>query len=326
MIGLCVIFGLVYLATCGERSRTIGGGSDYPKAIDLKPSVSYASVLPSMPAPGEMVTTSPEFVPVTIKGIKIFPKDPLRFDFIIDTGSDSLSRENLKIESSKLIKYFLASLTIPEEDLWVNLSPYEENRIVPSNFGITEMGRDLLAQDYMFKQITSSFMYPERKLGKEFWNKVYEKAYQLYGKTDISINTFNKVWVVPDKAIVYENGDTAFVIKSHLKVMLEEDYLALRENLNNKKIGTNDFTYEKIKQLSDTSSSVVKDVILPAIEEEVNNGKNFALLRQIYHSLVLASWFKHNLQESFLGKIYIEKNKTAGVDIKDLSIKEKIYK
>jgi ABC-type sulfate/molybdate transport systems ATPase subunit len=66
-------------------------------------------------------------------------------------------------ESSKLIKYFLASLTIPEKDLWVNLShPYEKDRMIArKNLGQTEMGRDMLAQDYILKQLTASLIYPE---------------------------------------------------------------------------------------------------------------------------------------------------------------------
>ena len=36
------------------------------------------------------------------------------------------------------------------------------------------------------------------------------------------------------------------------------------------------------------------EVILPVIEEEVNHGKNFRYLRQIYNSLILATWFKRN--------------------------------
>ena len=61
--------------------------------------------------------------------------------------------EAVRAESLRLIKYFLAALTVPEKDLWVNLSPYEKDRIVPEAFGQTEMGRDLLAQDYLLKQI-----------------------------------------------------------------------------------------------------------------------------------------------------------------------------
>ena len=125
----------------------------------------------------------------------------MRFDFILDVGDGS--KPFLREESSKLIKYFLASLTIPEKDLWVNLSPYEKDRVIPQSFGLTEMGRDLLAEDYMLKQITASLIYPEGETGKEFWKRIYEEASKKFGTTNIPVNTFNKVWIVPDKAIVY---------------------------------------------------------------------------------------------------------------------------
>jgi hypothetical protein len=185
-----------------------------------------------LPAPGVMVHLSPAYSPLVLKGIKLDPKNPFRFHFFVDPG-DSHSRINnqdLKQESTKLIKYFLASLTVPEEDLWVNLSPYEKDRIVPQEFGQTEMGRDLLAEDYLLKQITASVIYPESQLGKEFWARVYAKAQAKYGTTNIPINTFNKVWIVPEKAVVYENGGTAFVLENHLKVMLEEDYLSMSKH------------------------------------------------------------------------------------------------
>ena len=35
------------------------------------------------------------------------------------------------------------------------------------DFGKTEMGRDLLAQDYILKQITASLIYPENRFGEE---------------------------------------------------------------------------------------------------------------------------------------------------------------
>ena len=72
-----------------------------------------------------------------------------------------------------MIKYFFAALTLPEKDVWVNLSPYEKDCIVPKATGDTEMGRDMLAQDYILKQLTASLIYPEKDLGKEFWNRVY---------------------------------------------------------------------------------------------------------------------------------------------------------
>ncbi len=77
----------------------------------------------NLPVPGTKVSPSISYTPVLIKGIKIYPDDPLRFDFVIDPGDTHFKKETLQNESSKLIKYFLASLTVPEDDLWVNLSP-----------------------------------------------------------------------------------------------------------------------------------------------------------------------------------------------------------
>jgi len=152
-----------------------------------------------LPAPGVMVDLSPEFNPPMLKAIKVHPENPFKFEFILDKGDSRISNSALKEESSRLIKYFLASLTIPEKDLWVNLSPYEKDRIIPHSFGLTEMGRDLLAEDYMLKQITASLIYPEGDTGRKFWKRIYEESQKRYGTTNIPVNTFNKVWIVPQK-------------------------------------------------------------------------------------------------------------------------------
>ncbi len=63
------------------------------------------------------------FFPAIITGMTIHPENPLQFDFILDTGDDHLQGEALKKESKKLINYFMATLTVPEGEMWVNLSP-----------------------------------------------------------------------------------------------------------------------------------------------------------------------------------------------------------
>ena len=278
-----------------------------------------------LPNPGMMIAPTSAYMPPMLKGMKIGLEDPFAFDFILDSGNAELTQEELKQEANKLIKYFLASLTIPEDDLWVNLSPYEKDRIIPDEFGITEMGRDLLAQDYILKQFTASLIYPEEELGEEFWNRVYSKARQLYGTEEIPINTFNKVWILPDKAVVFQNQDIAFVLESHLKVMLEADYLALKSNLANKDIGTDQLQDQEIEELNNISSQLIKEVVIPEIEKEVNQGQNFAKLRQVYHSLILAKWYKQNLKRSILNREYSDQKKIVGVDVDDKLVKEKIY-
>ena len=299
-----------------------------------------------LPKPGSMVYLTPSLNPVILKGIKIYPKDPLKFDFIVDPGDQDFvgngpaspagGREgSLREESTKLIKYFLAALTVPEKDLWVNLSPYEKDRIVPDGFGVTEVGRDLLAQDYILKQLTASLIYPENSLGKKFWDKVYRQAKEIYGTTEIPVNTFNKVWVVPSEAGVYKTKDGAFVTKARLKVMLEEDYLSLEKHNSPPFMGgvRGGLTQRnapllnpphKGEETNSLGSQIVREVVIPELEKEVNEGENFVQLRQVYNSLILATWFKRNLKNSIYSQ-YIGHNKTSGVDITDKTQKQKIY-
>jgi len=290
-----------------------------------------------LPIPGIMVHLSPPFDPPMLKGIKVHPDNPFQFDFILDKGDEGTQNMvSLRNESTKLIKYFLASLTIPEQDLWVNLSPYEKDRIIPQSFGQTEMGRDLLAEDYMLKQITASLIYPEEATGKKFWKRVYEEAAKKFGTTNIPVNTFNKVWIVPEKAVVYENvkGGTAYVVEAKLKVMLEQDYLALEKNQSPTRghvpegyvspsrlpselglsvkapQGNNPSRNENVNALG---SQIVREIVIPELTKEINEDKNFAQLRQVYNSLILATWYKKKIKDSILEQIYADKKKVAGV-------------
>ncbi|MBF0489594.1 MAG: hypothetical protein HQL15_03115 [Candidatus Omnitrophica bacterium] len=289
----------------------------------------YAQEL-TLPAPGVMVHLSPEFNPPILKGIKVQADNPFRFEFILDAG-DSKNVGNgrdrsLREESTHLIKYFLASLTTPEKDLWVNLSPYEKDRIVPDSFGQTEMGRDLLAQDYMLKQITASLIYPEDEVGKKFWKRIYEEAAKRYGTTNIPVNTFNKVWIVPEKAVVYENSKagTAYVVEARLKVMLEQDYLSMTKHDSPPPVGgargggyVNKSPLlnppHKGEEINLLGSQIVREIVIPELTKEINEGKNFAQLRQVYNSLILATWYKKKIKDSLLSQVYEDKNKVAGV-------------
>ncbi|HSV43161.1 MAG TPA: hypothetical protein VLJ10_01275, partial [Candidatus Bathyarchaeia archaeon] len=319
-------------------------GTIYP------PQMAQAQVLPMLPLPGTMVTASPGYIPALIKGITIHPENPLQFDFIVDNGHSKLHGQALEDEALTLIKYFLASLTVPENELWVNLSPYESGRVISEGFGKTEMGMNLLAQDYILKQLTASLVYPENETGKKFWDKVRARAQKEFGTTDISMDNFHKVWIVPQDALVMEDGNSAYVIESRLRVMMEEDYHALRRvhgpepevvqglaaRVNAgapvpqdpsapEKLLTGEPGNRGTGELTKLQTEIMREIILPEIEKEVNEGQNFAQLRQIYQSLILATWFKKTLKESLLGQVYVDRNKVKGVDTDDPALKQKIY-
>lgn len=286
-------------------------------ALLFQPALSQASMLVGVNFPplGEMVQLSPAFEPALLRGLTVDPARPLHFDFILDPGGEKLSDSEIKSESQRMINYFLAALAVPQKDLWVNLSPVEKDRIVPEALIKTELGRDLLAQDYVLKQLTASLIYPEEGLGQTFWKRVYDEAYEKFGVTDVPVDVFNKVWIMPERASVFEKGNTVYITKAHLKVMLESDYQAQTMSAPSGE-GT---------PVEELSKQALREVIVPAIEKEVNEGTHFARLRQVVYSLVLAQWYQDVLKEGVLNKVYTGKNKVVGIDLSDPQSKEKIY-
>ena len=284
------------------------------------PVASFAQNLELSPA-NQFIKLSPEYSFPVLKGLKFDPQNPLRMEFIVDTAD---KKDITKEEASNLIRYFLAGLTIAEEDIWVNLSPYEKDKIITAELGQTDLGKDLLSQDYLLKQLTASLTYPENDTGRDYWDKTYREVFKIAKTTNLPVNTFNKIWIVPDQAEVYENANQALITKATLKTMLEEDYLALKSNtaeIKKEKKAMNDGLIADINQ---ASSRVMNDVVLPKINSDVNQGENFAQLRQIYHSLILGIWFKKKFQDSLYAH-YINKGKIAGIDLADKQVKDKIY-
>ncbi len=270
----------------------------------------------SLPAPGVMVHASPAFDPVLIKGLRLHPDDPLLFDFMVDSGSSRgiVDTPLFKTESRKMIRYFLTALTLKENDVWVNLSPYEGENIMSQALSPTDMGREMLKVDYLLKQLTASLMNPQEKTGAEFWKKVGKNTRQSV------LGGYHKVWIAADEARLVQRGDAVWISQARLKVMMQDDYLAAFKHGD---------TAVDSHAPQDKRPAVVKDavrtVILPAIEKEVNEGRQFAGLRQIFYATILAVYYKQSLQNTLLNQVYSDKAKIAGMLSNDPGAKERIY-
>lgn len=287
-------------------------------------SLAQAQSLTYLPKPGVMVPVSAGFVPPMIKGLKVYPDNPFRFDFLIDPGDAQKEEAELREEFTKLIKYFMATLAIPDNDLWVNLAPGEKDRVIMESFGVTEMGRDLLLQDYLLKQIASSLTHPQEEIGRQYWAGIYEKAFAIYGTTDIPVNMLNRIWVAPGSAEVYINRNTALITESNLQVLVEDDYLELAQTEEVSPL-LKEFNTSGDEEIDRIALELTREFIIPAIQKDVDQGKNFYRLRQIYNAIILANWYKRHLRESIFGQLYVDKEKVKGVDIEDYEAKEKIY-
>ena len=251
----------------------------------------------SLPLPGEMIGVSTELSYPMLKGLKLDPNDPLKLEFIIDTaGKDKITEQ----EASKLVQYFLAAVTVPQDDLWVNLSPYEKDRIITDELGSTELGSGLLSQDYVLKQFSSSLTDPNTTLGRAYWGienrkSKLEKGSDLISGFNSPVYTerdaFSKVWIVPEESEVYEHDNQVFITKATLDIKAESPQM---------------------------------EVLISAIKYEVNNGENFAPLRQAHHSVILGLWFKQRLRESIYAQ-FIDQNKMAGIDTADKALKDQVF-
>ncbi|MBF0387749.1 MAG: DHH family phosphoesterase [Candidatus Omnitrophica bacterium] len=217
----------------------------------------------------------------------------------------------------------------------INLSPFEKDRMIPDDLGKTEMGRDMLAQDYVLKQLTASLIYPERSLGKAFWDQVYARAQKQFGSIDIPVDAFNKVWIVADQAKVLERNNAAYVLGAHLKVMLETDYLATSTNAmptpqpSNVKATQVSTQTPNAPNATNESNKIAKDVlreiVIPILEKEVNEGRNFAMLRQMFYSMIVATWYKKAVKGALLNDVYTDQSRTSGVLADDQAAKDQIY-
>lgn len=267
-----------------------------------------------MPVPGTRVSVSDHQQPAFLKGIALDPRQPLALSFVIDHDA---YQQPADVE--RLVSYFLAGLTLPDNTLWVNLSPNADEDMITPVLGDTVMGRDLLAQDYLLKQVTASLTYPEEQLGQQFWNMVYAQAYERYGDVNIPVDMFHKVWVVPEQVSIFESIREdqwqAYITEASLDVMLAEDYHARRG-----------LDHASSASSSPVVTEVLKEVVMPVLKKEINEGRQFQALRQIYYSLILAKWMKmKNKEFSSMMHSFIDQNKIKGVDHQQPNINDNVY-
>ena len=286
----------------------------------------YAGVLPYMPPVGQMImpANKPFDLPYIV-GMRFSSEDIFKFTFILNRGDVGLREDLLRHHVDKVGKYFLAALTIPEKDIWVNLSPYEQNRIIPQELGQTDLGKDLLGEDYVLKQLASSLTFPNSESGKKYWQSING----VEANNHSPVNNFTKIWIVPGTIKIKESSDRVVINQATLKVLTDEDYLATQKNnlviASEAKQSQPGIATPRNGSVRNDASQAMRETIVPLIEKEVNTGKHFAHLRQLYYSIIMASWFKKKLKDTILNEVYFNQKKVKGADVDDPQIKDKIY-
>ena len=72
-------------------------------SLVVPPQSTYAQTVLGLPQPGVMLPVSPGFTPTLIKGIKVYPDNPLRFDFIVDPGDSNTASVAIPVAAKDVI-------------------------------------------------------------------------------------------------------------------------------------------------------------------------------------------------------------------------------
>jgi hypothetical protein len=174
---------------------------------------------------------------------------------------------------------FFVWLVLDPTTFWVNLHPDEPDRIVDSQLGSTDVGRILLEADLQLKKTASELIHPDTDLGLRYWNQLdVDDGEQFCNAT--------RQWIVPAPATIYEHQGELFILDAPLSVKMESSYLAEQDLESADCPGQT----EPVRQHNE---EVFRSLILPEVEEAVNEAPEFAELRQVYLSRVAAEWYRH---------------------------------
>jgi hypothetical protein len=249
----------------------------------------FAQVAGQLDISGHLAAFRNSFAPDVFRPLHLryLSYDSLNNNFRLFLDKGSLKNpKNQEVEKTtkELLNYFFIGITLPNDAFWVNLRPDAETNIIDDQVGQTDVGRILLESDLQLKKDTARFTSPQTPEGKEYWDKLYKKAGEIYGSQNVTIPTLTRPWIVPDEIIIRETQDSAYIYKATLKVMLEQDYL--------KDLAVYNFKDDRLKELNEYSSQLIREIIIPKLTQEVNSSKRYASLRQVYYSLIMAQWFK----------------------------------
>ncbi|MBF0532812.1 MAG: hypothetical protein HQL23_06935 [Candidatus Omnitrophica bacterium] len=267
----------------------------------------FAQIAGSLDIPGAMAAfrnslIQEPFRPLHLRSLK-YDMAGSNFRLLLDKGdAKALPSSAIETTAKILFDYFVVGIALPNSAFWVNLKPDAPDRILDDRLAKTDMGKVLLEADLQLKKDTAKFTSPDMPEGKIYWEKLYQKAAELYGKQDVAIPTMVRPWIVPAEIIMREQRTEdagrkpesripsgAYIYKATLKVMLEQDYLNNSDVYN--------FKDQRAKTLNEYAAKLAREMIIPLLTQEVNTAPRYAALRQVYYSLIMAQWFKSRFKD-----------------------------
>jgi hypothetical protein len=204
---------------------------------------------------------------------------------------------------------FLAGLSIPNSKFWVNLNPWEPNRIIDHSLSATDAGRVMLLADLQMKRDYSRYQNPcQGTIGADFWRRLEEKERSLVedcmrrnpgeikSVKNVRFQAPTRHWIVPDRIAAYGNGREIKIANASLKVFSEPIEQHATYTVNQDEFFISKRCHSDLNDSAKKYGRFIRDLedelITPLVVREINKGSNYSDLREVYISLALAQWCK----------------------------------
>ena len=245
----------------------------------------------------------------------------INFDLILKAHNAEGTNPGINPINSTLIgaTAFVTGLAIPDDKFWVNLNPWGPDEIIDERLKQSEIGRIMLEADLQMKRDFSNYENPcANETGKTYWNFLDKKRKDLVQQCmkkfpgeikdihNVQFHVVTRHEIIPDKVYAYTNGTQIYIINATLTINsgLNTDttdhwsFSVRNQDNATLSIGCLDELKKSVKEYSEYNSELEMSMIQPYIVADVNHGKNYEDLRNVYVALALAQWYKSRIDPS----------------------------
>ncbi|MEV0528853.1 hypothetical protein AB0I66_36080 [Streptomyces sp. NPDC050439] len=171
-------------------------------------------------------------------------------------------------------------LALAPQKFWVNLNPAEPDRIVDAALGRTNAGQVMLEADLQMKRTKAKLLHPDTETGKRFWREIRPSA-------NGSLCLSSRMWIVPGKIEVHEEGESLHILKALLDVKTES------LNVDAPETGACD----NDPAADAHNENLDRTLVLPEMRKAVNTAAEYAPLRRAFLARIVAQWVKKRHQQ-----------------------------
>ena len=264
----------------------------------------------------------------------ISSQDAGDFEFMIKATKAEESSKVVDIESAigTALDFFFIGLTLSNSRFWVNLNPWEPERIVDEDVVITDVGRIMLEADLQMKRDFCKHENPcQSEIGEKYWSSLDNKREQLVKEcmnnypgqiedTDnVLFSAATRHWIIPDEIIACGNGNEIYIIDATLDIYSEPVYEHSTFDIVNqsKALISEDCLgclSEAVKEYGRYAMELEEELVLPLVVKEINSGQDYSDLRQVYVSLALAQWYKEYAGDQHVFSDFIDSSNLIGLE------------